>query len=137
MPTYDFTCHCGTTEIRHVVYEERNKPRLCIECGHEMKREFPCPTVDIFESYYDEGLGCDVTGKEDRKHKMKILNVHEAGDKVGGARNFDEHAPHHVKPLPPRGAALDARGPVQDFDVAVENNGEVTSVVNTADLETV
>jgi|TARA_R100001530_G_scaffold88287_4_gene61504 hypothetical protein len=103
-----------------------------------MEREFPLVNIDVFTPYYDEALDCDITGREDKKHKMKILGVEEAGDKVGGARNFDAHAPHHVKPLPPRGKQLEARGPAQEWDIAtMDESGKVDRVMNTGDLETV
>jgi hypothetical protein len=53
---------------------------------------------------------------------MKSMNVVEAGDKVGGARNFDEKAPHHMKPLPPRGIDYAPRiRKDSDFAMEVEN----------------
>jgi hypothetical protein len=56
-----------------------------------------------FEAYFDESLNCDIKGRRHKQEVMTILGVHESGDRVGGARNFDEKAPHHVKPTPPQG----------------------------------
>jgi len=59
--------------------------------------------VQLLDSYYDEALGCDINGYRHKRQVMKAQGVIEAGDSVGGARNFDKHAKHHIKPLPPRG----------------------------------
>jgi len=56
-----------------------------------------------FEAHYDEGLGCDVHSRREKKMIMNALNVHEAGDTKGGARNFDKHAPAHITPTAVRG----------------------------------
>jgi hypothetical protein len=52
-----------------------------------------------FESYYDESLDMDIHGLRHKKQIMKALGVVEAGDKVKGARNWDEKAPNSVKPI--------------------------------------
>ncbi len=131
MPRYDFNCLvCNFEEERWASFEERTA--TCPECGDKMVRQFPLSAIkgfQPFESYYDEGLGCDINGRRERQQVMKALNVIEAGDKVHGGRNFEANAPHHVKPQPPRGAKLEPRLPPQEWDVAVEKQpGELKRV---------
>tara|TARA_R110000744_G_scaffold271950_1_gene384958 strand:- start:9541 stop:9774 length:234 start_codon:yes stop_codon:yes gene_type:complete len=54
----------------------------------------------------------------------------EVGDKVRGARNFDEKAPHHVKPMPPRGTRWTQKDSISSDDmvVGIENNGKIEQV---------
>lgn len=106
MPRYDYTCKaCLETTVRHVSFEQRESAQSC-ECGSEAAYQFPLGAIKgfmPFEEYYDEALDCDIKGRSHRQSVMRALNVVEAGDKVGGARNFDKNAPDHIKPRPPRG----------------------------------
>ena len=108
MPRYDYKCGtCGSGSTEFVRYEDRKKDRKCeCGCGNKATYQFPMGAalgVQILEPYYDEALGCDIHGPRHKRQVMKSQGVQEAGDPVGGARNFDKHAPHHVKPLPPQG----------------------------------
>lgn len=105
MPLYDYQCSkCHA--VREEFLPADDGRALSCECGGSMKRQFPFAAAfgyQPFEAYYDEALDCDITGSEHRKFVMRAKNVIEKGDRVHGAINFDKHAPHHVKPLPPRG----------------------------------
>jgi hypothetical protein len=50
------------------------------------------PHTLFFEPYHDESLNCDIYGKRHREQVMVAEGVTEAGDRVGGARNFDVNA---------------------------------------------
>lgn len=106
MPRYDYRCCvCGSVSTKFVRYEDRAKDGKC-ECGSIAKYEFPVGAalgVQTMEPYYDEALGCDIHGPRHKARVMRAQGVQEAGDTVRGARNFDEDAPHHVKPLPLQG----------------------------------
>ena len=100
MPLYSFGCPACRTDrevLRSV--DARHFPLMC-ECGAFMKRQVESFKIDTFTPYYDEGLGCNVWSKSDKKRIMRSLGVIETGDKVRGGRNFDKHAPEHMKPLP-------------------------------------
>jgi hypothetical protein len=85
------------------------------------------PVVKTFEPYFDEGLGSDVYSESDRRQLMRMRGVIEAGDKVGGARNFEPKAPHLVDKLPPRGVRPTVRAP-RDFPVeTVDSSGQTVS----------
>lgn len=117
MPFYDFTCKvCGKRQEDVLVVSYRDIHVRCDapDCEGVAERDFPIQAAlgfMPFEAYYDEGLGCDIRTRNHRKQVMKILDVHEAGDRVGGALNFDAKAPHHVKPTAPRGISLPERRP--------------------------
>jgi hypothetical protein len=113
-------------------YEERKFLRECAFCGGNLIYQFPLDAVkgiQFFEPYYDEALDCDILGRQHKQQVLKSMGLQEAGDSVGGARNFDAKAPYHVKPLPLRGkspvtpemrqAAIE-RETKEDWDVAVE-----------------
>ena len=136
MPNYDYSCpKCYVQEERSV--KDRLVAQFC-HCGAKMDRQFPVEAAknfQPFESYYDEALDVDITGREDRRHKMAAMGVIEAGDSVGGAREFDKHAPHHIKPLPPRGATLKRNDePPKGWKVGIEKNGKTVDVVDTNEL---
>ena len=124
MARYDYKCNgCGVVETHEVKFDDRKTERAC-ECGESASYQFPIDAIkgfQPFEEYYDEALDCDIKGREHRKSVMRQAGVIEAGDKVGGARNFDNKAPNPMKPLPPRGVdyAPKIRKP-QDFDIEVQ-----------------
>ena len=108
MPLYDYRCR-GCHAVKEEFLPADDGRTLSCECCGSMERQFPFAAVlgyQPFEAYYDEALDCDITGREHRKFVMRAKNVIEKGDRVHGARNFDKHAPHHVKPLPPRGVGF-------------------------------
>lgn len=134
MALFDFTCiQCGATEEVICRSQERDDPRKCEQCGGPLQREFPITAAlgfQPFESYYDPGLGCDITSKREKQRVMRALGVTEAGDTVKGSRNFDAKAPDHLKPLPPKGVPFvspQQREALErvDWQVAAEKKGEV------------
>jgi len=107
MPRYTFTCRCGYCDENVVTsIADRDNPRRCPKCREHMVREFPVEAgkgFQPFAPYYDEVLNIDITGRRMKQYELKARGLIEAGDTVHGARNFDKHAPEHIKPLPPRG----------------------------------
>ena len=97
---YDYECKkCSSVVELFARFEDRNKS--CEKCGTEMERLFPMGAIKNFipfEEYYDEGLDCDITGRKQHKEVMNALNVHEAGDRKRGARDFEEKNPTAIKP---------------------------------------
>jgi len=90
MPRYDFVCGlCGKTTTEKVDYNQREEDRPC-RCGGTMSYTFPVDAIlgfIPFEPYFDEGLGVDVRGRNERNQIMGSMGLVEAGDKVHGARN--------------------------------------------------
>ncbi len=88
---YDFECEgCGRVSSDFATLDD--KRRLCV-CGQTMKRLFPLSaSYQPFKPYFDEALGVDITGARQKSQVMKLMGVLEAGDKKGGARDFDEDA---------------------------------------------
>ena len=132
MPLYDFVCPTCKRRQEDVSVPYSVTMLPCV-CGRVTHRQFPVQAAlgyQPFEAYYDEGLGCDVTGRQEKRRIMQALNVIEAGDKVHGAREFDRHAPHHVKPEPPRGEPFVPPAPAgeADWDVAVERGAQAEKV---------
>jgi hypothetical protein len=79
---------CGTCGCK----EERLLPRegYTCTCGAEMTRQFSKESARSFREfkpYFDEGLGIDINGRNERKQAMKAMGLQEAGDRVGGSRN--------------------------------------------------
>ena len=107
MARYTWECKkCGFLEDHFVPSARRDEPMACTSCGSDTKRQFPVEAVrgiHTFQPHYNEGLGCDVHDASEHRDIMLALDVHEAGDKVGGARNFDSKAPHKVGKQPLRG----------------------------------
>ena len=108
MPTYDFKCRsCETVNTRYgVAYEDRHNLQHCDACGGACDYVFPTDAatrVRVVDAYFDEGLGVDVHGEKERKQIMAARGLIEAGDAVGGARNFDAAAPNHVGRQPAKG----------------------------------
>jgi len=92
MPNYDYTCDLGHTHKHwQIPYEEREAPRDCLTCGRPAEYQFPVSQTfwGPLEEHEDEGLGIVVRGRRERDQAMKSLGLQEAGDTVGGARNFE------------------------------------------------
>jgi len=111
MPAYDYKCKdCGYTETYYQIpYDARFKLQMCSECGYWAEYQFPIEALNGFQPfapYYDECLDGDITSRRDRKEFLKAEGLEEAGDKRGGSRFFDKHAPHHIKPMPPTGVSV-------------------------------
>ena len=102
MPLYDYTCEtCNTTKEIVVSLEDKKKTIKC-QCGGDAALQFPVTAIkgfQPFESYYDESLDMDIHGRRHKEQVMKALNVIEAGDKVRGARNYDDKAPESINPI--------------------------------------
>lgn len=104
MPVYTFHCEqCNTKKDFLRSVSERNKRTECGKCHSEMQRRVEGFKLDTFEPYYDEGLGSDITSRRARKSIMSRLGVIEAGDPIGGSRNFDSKNPNVIKKQPLRG----------------------------------
>ncbi len=110
MPRYTYACpHCRYEQDAFVAYADRTDPQTCERCGAHAYYQFPVEAAlgfQPFEPYYDEALDGDITGRRDKQLFLKAEGLIEAGDKVRGSRNFDAKAPHHIKPLPPRGTSV-------------------------------
>jgi len=109
MPSYDYECANGHISTHFVPYEKRKVMQSCPVCADGAHYQFPVAAAlgfQPFETYYDEALDGDITGREDKRLFLKSQGLMEAGDKVRGGRNFDKHAPDHIKPLPPRGVSV-------------------------------
>lgn len=135
MPTYSYKCSDGhVADVRDVPFERRMEVRDCLKCGRLAQYQFPTQAIlgfQPFEEYFDEGLNADIKGRRHRKEVMNILGVHEAGDAVHGARNFDPKSPVHIKPLPPQGVDVShpEERPLEPWDVSLENSrGEFSPV---------
>jgi len=123
VPAYDYHCpFCGAVETKFVPYADRMKQR-CDVCAEPTEWQFPVEAALGFKpwggDYYDEALDGDITGREDRKLFLKASGLIEAGDKVRGGRNFDKHAPDHIKPRKPRGVSVWESKAKNDREVAI------------------
>jgi len=79
MPLYTFRCeHCSTQVDEQRPVEDRRHPIPCGHCKGLMERVPEMCVIDTFEPYYDEGLGCDVHSRSDRKAEMARLGLVEA-----------------------------------------------------------
>ena len=92
MPSYDYKCgKCAYIEVHLVGYDSRKHMRLCSQCGSQSEYQFPLRAIkgfQPFETYHDEGLGVDISGRRERRQVMNALGLQEAGDSVGGSRNY-------------------------------------------------
>lgn len=120
-----------------MLYEERDTVRFaCPVCKITLHREFPAPRLNPvevgFTPYYDEALDADIETPQQKKHILKAEGLIEAGDPVNGARNFDKHAPDHVKMGTPQGkkwvSPLQRQAQAQvaqkEWDVSTEQGGK-------------
>ena len=129
MPRYDYACVSPDCEAVYTIersYEDRAEPTCCGSCGGDAVYQFPVGAalgVQVLEPYYDEALGCDINGYQHKRQVMQAQGVIEAGDTVGGARNFDKHAKHHIKPQAPRGIDYAPRIK-RDADMGVQSEGK-------------
>ena len=94
MPTYDYECPSCNGYSEHVVrFDDRHSVQECKWCKlHESKYVMTMPHTKVFEPYHDESLNCDIYGERHRKEVMMSQGVQEAGDLVGGSRNFEVSA---------------------------------------------
>jgi len=91
-PNYDYECPTCNTYTEHFVsFDNRHDLQSCRGCGgSEASYVISVPNLTFFEPYHDESLNCDIKGARHRKEVMAAQGVHEAGDRVGGARNFEK-----------------------------------------------
>tara|TARA_R110000824_G_scaffold372146_5_gene562265 strand:- start:1367 stop:1867 length:501 start_codon:yes stop_codon:yes gene_type:complete len=95
MPTYDYECNsCGAYTEHIVSYENHDDFQDCASCGLKGVAGYviSMPNVEFFTPYHDESLNCDINGRRHRQQVMAAQGVQEAGDRVGGARNFEKSA---------------------------------------------
>lgn len=137
MPLYKYVCQtCGRDQELFRSVAERHATVVCPTCRSLCQKALVAPLVRTFEPYFDEGLGSDVYSESDRRQLMRERGVIEAGDKVGGARNFDPKAPELVKKVPPKGVRPKIRAP-KDFPVeTVDAGGKVVSRALFSELPT-
>jgi len=104
MPFYDYCCDTCNLQIEERrSYQERDTAKKCASCNGNLIYKFPVSAAQgyvPFEPYYDESLDIDIHGIRHKQQVMKALGVIEAGDKVHGARNFEEDNPESIKPIP-------------------------------------
>jgi putative FmdB family regulatory protein len=104
MPNYSYYCKfCDIEHDRIVLYEDREASYECPSCGEDTEYVFPL-TRSVWGAmeYHDESLGVDIHGRRHRQQVMRAMGVQEAGDSVGGARNFE--TAHATGILPPVGS---------------------------------
>ena len=96
-----------------------------------MTRQFPLSAalnlIADLEPYYDEGLGCDIHSRQERRRVMAALGVVEAGDARGGARAYDPRLPSEsrMEKQPPRGVRfVDPRQPEETIITVRESDGK-------------
>ena len=65
------------------------------------------PHTKVFEPYHDEALNCDIHGERHRQQVLAAEGLHESGDRVGGAREFDVSNPGNGGILPLQGVSND------------------------------
>ncbi len=103
MPTYTYECqNCGFRIDDFRPMKLRNELNFFC-CKKLMKRIPELFVASTFVPYFDEGLGCDVYSLSDKKRILKEEGLIEAGDRVGGAINFDSKAPHILGKEPLKG----------------------------------
>lgn len=129
MPVWAWKCKkCNTEEDRVVALRLRDEPYKCEQCGGATERLFSREGAlgfMPFKPHYDEGLGCDVSSFGEKNRIMNEMGVREAGDRKGGARNFDEKAPVKVGRTKPRGEKFVSQNSVKETPtwVGSEKNG--------------
>lgn len=132
MPTYTFGC--GECEKKQDVVRsisDRSTGFKCA-CGGWMSRRPELFMVDTFEAHYDEGAGRNFHTKREKQKFLKEKGWVEAGDPIGGARNFDSTAPSTIGRLPVKDEASKmSAGEIED-----RREGQIIETVD-ADGKTV
>lgn len=142
MPRWTWKCNqCKHEEDRFVPLREREMAYACEACGGTTERLFSRESAlnfMPFEPYYDEGLGCDVNGRREKRQIMADMGVQEAGDAKGGARNFDTKAPYIIGKSRPRGDKYQSKRDEPEVATWVgSEKGGKTSWYRSTDLKTV
>tara|TARA_R110000824_G_scaffold322745_3_gene509728 strand:+ start:412 stop:924 length:513 start_codon:yes stop_codon:yes gene_type:complete len=91
---YDYRCEdCRITWEFDVPMDERDTRKCgCPGCDEPMKRQFPTDAIkgfQPFEAYHCPARGIDINGPGEDRETMRAMGIHEAGDPVNGARNFE------------------------------------------------
>jgi len=109
MPTYHYECPSCNGYTEHVVgYDDRHALQECKWCKlHESEYVMTMPHTKVFEPYHDEALNCDIHGERHRQQVLAAEGLHESGDRVGGAREFDVSNPGNGGILPLQGVSND------------------------------
>jgi len=109
MPTYDYHCTSCNSYTEHIVrYDDRHDAQVCRTCTKQ-KAEYvmTMPHTRVFEPYHDEALNCDIHGERHRQQVLAAEGLHESGDRVGGAREFDASNPGNAGVMPLQGISHD------------------------------
>ncbi len=78
MPYYDYECPiCERLFEEQRPVSERNQGECC---GVEAQRLISAPHVVVYGTYYDNGLGVEITGPRHRQKVMKVMGVEERGN---------------------------------------------------------
>mgnify|MGYP003639716503 CR=1 FL=1 len=137
MPIYTYqcpSCNEAVDLLRDVEDRKKVVPCSCSSGSAKMRRPETF-RADVFEAYYDEGLGSDVYSSEDRKAIMKGLNVVESGDKVHGGRNFDEKAKVKIEKQEPQGIRrMEAKDETEQIVQVVDSGGDISESVSFREL---
>jgi len=84
MPIYVFECPLCGQRNEEIFGMNDVKALKCLNCGSQMERVFTAPALTGDAqmtrswSYYDIGMGCEVTSKADRSRKMRERGLIEA-----------------------------------------------------------
>lgn len=145
MPKYDYKCGaCGhVTEEHRTVTENHRAPGQCSECKEATEFVFPTGGFSLwtFQPGYDEGVDMDIHSRGEKKQILKAMGLQEAGDKVGGARNFDKSGEYVRAQQPLTGRTYDTvmrekeeARKAADWTIGVETKGGGTIVKKASQL---
>jgi|2_EtaG_2_1085320.scaffolds.fasta_scaffold76977_2 putative FmdB family regulatory protein len=136
MPAYDLQCKtCDTTEERVIMLSDLDKPQTCPLCNTQMVRLFPFEAAfgyQPFDPFYHEALDMDIHGRREQAQIYAAHGIQESGDKVGGARDYEESSlANRMEKQPPLGKTLSdwqrekdrERDAAQDFEIGVTERG--------------
>ena len=130
MPQYDYVWpDCQNKEEHIVPYNARTTPRPC-KCGGFMDYTFTlCRTIWGGISGYDEALGVDINGRRERDQILKDKGLVQAGDKVGGSRNWEKNSEQAVGISEQQGLRYSDQQRAKE-EARKAANDQVISVVN-------
>ena len=137
MPIYTYQCQSCDKSIDLLRDVEDRKKTVPCQCGPntEKVRRPEVFRAEVFEAYYDEGLGSDVYSSADRKAIMRELDVIEAGDKVHGGRHFDEKAEEKIDKQAPKGISRrGVKDETKQVVQVVDCSGEISASEDFRDL---
>lgn len=140
--SYDYEClFCGNVDTHLVPFESRHNKQTCSVCRGKSKWLFPVEAAlgyQPFSEYYDESLGVDIHSRREKRKILRDKGVIESGDPVHGARNFDKHAPYHVKALPPKGIFYQGKEqPRPKMDISIEDKDGKFHKIKESELKSI